>query len=82
MANRRLTIITPCRVSCVRFSPNAMNPVIVSAGWDKVVKVGNFDRLSRAPIEAFKTGLGAVEMQAPHKPLRSYGLHQHRGRFP
>jgi hypothetical protein len=29
------------RVSCVRFSPNAMNPVIVSAGWDKVVKVSN-----------------------------------------
>ena len=27
-------------VSCVRFSPNNMNPVIVSSGWDKVVKVG------------------------------------------
>ncbi|KAH8827937.1 guanine nucleotide binding protein beta subunit [Flagelloscypha sp. PMI_526] len=26
-------------VSCVRFSPNISNPVIVSAGWDKVVKV-------------------------------------------
>jgi len=26
-------------VSCVRFSPNPMNPVIVSCGWDKVVKV-------------------------------------------
>jgi len=26
-------------VSCVRFSPNPLNPVIVSAGWDKVVKV-------------------------------------------
>lgn len=29
-------------VSCVRFSPNPMNPVIVSAGWDKVVKVSLF----------------------------------------
>lgn len=29
-----------CRVSCVRFSPNPLNPVIVSSGWDKVVKVG------------------------------------------
>lgn len=29
------------RVSCVRFSPNAMNPVIVSCGWDKVVKVSS-----------------------------------------
>jgi guanine nucleotide-binding protein subunit beta-2-like 1 protein len=26
-------------VSCVRFSPNISTPVIVSAGWDKVVKV-------------------------------------------
>ncbi|KAG8908035.1 cross-pathway control WD-repeat protein cpc2 [Tulasnella sp. 403] len=26
-------------ISCVRFSPNSMNPVIVSCGWDKVVKV-------------------------------------------
>ena len=29
------------RVSCVRFSPNVSNPVIVSCGWDKVVKVSN-----------------------------------------
>ena len=28
-------------VSCVRFSPNPSNPVIVSAGWDKVVKVSS-----------------------------------------
>jgi guanine nucleotide-binding protein subunit beta-2-like 1 protein len=26
--------------SCVKFSPNPANPVIVSAGWDKLVKVG------------------------------------------
>jgi len=26
-------------VSCVQFSPNAANPIIVSAGWDRVVKV-------------------------------------------
>ncbi|KAI9297531.1 WD40 repeat-like protein [Neoconidiobolus thromboides FSU 785] len=26
-------------ISCVRFSPNPANPLIVSAGWDKVVKV-------------------------------------------
>lgn len=26
-------------VSCVRFSPNPSNPLIISAGWDKVVKV-------------------------------------------
>merc|ERR1712107_412921 len=28
-------------VSCVRFSPNNHNPIIVSAGWDKYVKVWN-----------------------------------------
>jgi guanine nucleotide-binding protein subunit beta-2-like 1 protein len=28
-------------VSCVRFSPNAEHPLIVSAGWDKMVKVWN-----------------------------------------
>ena len=27
-------------VSCVRFSPVTQNPIIVSAGWDKAVKVG------------------------------------------
>lgn len=26
-------------VSCVRFSPMTSNPIIVSAGWDKLVKV-------------------------------------------
>jgi len=26
-------------VSCVQFSPNASNPIIVSSGWDRVVKV-------------------------------------------
>jgi guanine nucleotide-binding protein subunit beta-2-like 1 protein len=28
-------------VSCVRFSPNTSNPIIVSAGWDRIVKVWN-----------------------------------------
>jgi guanine nucleotide-binding protein subunit beta-2-like 1 protein len=31
-------------VSCVRFSPNLQNPLIVSAGWDKVVKVWNLNQ--------------------------------------
>jgi guanine nucleotide-binding protein subunit beta-2-like 1 protein len=30
-------------VSCVRFSPNLITPLIVSAGWDKVVKVWNLN---------------------------------------
>lgn len=28
-------------VSCVRFSPNTQNPIIVSCGWDAMVKVWN-----------------------------------------
>merc|ERR1712113_224513 len=28
-------------VSCVRFSPNSQNPIIVSCGWDKLIKVWN-----------------------------------------
>lgn len=35
-------LTTRCRVSCVRFSPNPVNPVIVSCGWDKVVKVSSY----------------------------------------
>jgi WD40 repeat protein len=33
--------------SCVRFSPNQENPVIVSAGWDKTVKVYNLSNLKQ-----------------------------------
>jgi len=28
-------------ISCVRFSPNQKDPLIISAGWDKLVKVWN-----------------------------------------
>lgn len=28
-------------VSCVRFSPNNQNPIVVSAGWCKYIKVWN-----------------------------------------
>jgi guanine nucleotide-binding protein subunit beta-2-like 1 protein len=34
------------RVSCVRFSPNVANPVIVSCGWDKVVKVSKLSLIT------------------------------------
>jgi len=37
-------------VSCVRFSPNFQNPAIVSAGWDKVVKVWNLTLKPRANL--------------------------------
>jgi WD40 repeat protein len=38
-------------VSCVRFSPNPQNPVIVSAGWDKLVKVRS---ISNSPFRTQK----------------------------
>jgi len=40
----KYTITEDCHtewVSCVRFSPNLATPLIVSAGWDKLVKVWN-----------------------------------------
>lgn len=40
-------------VSCVRFSPNPQNPVIVSSGWDKLVKVS---RNSTCPIRDLPRG--------------------------
>lgn len=44
LAHCKYTIQDECHgdwVSCVRFSPSTQNPVIVSCGWDKVVKVWN-----------------------------------------
>ncbi|KAI8086039.1 guanine nucleotide-binding protein subunit beta-2-like 1 [Halteromyces radiatus] len=32
-------------VSCVRFSPNPANPLIISGGWDKLVKVWDLTKL-------------------------------------
>lgn len=34
----------------MRFSPNVMNPVIVSCGWDKVVKVRFFRTIPRTLV--------------------------------
>uniref|UniRef100_A0A914RTC1 Small ribosomal subunit protein RACK1 n=1 Tax=Parascaris equorum TaxID=6256 RepID=A0A914RTC1_PAREQ len=44
LAQCKYTIGDDCHtdwVSTVRFSPSSSNPVIVSAGWDKIVKVWN-----------------------------------------
>ena len=44
LAECKYTIQDDCHsewVSCVRFSPNQKNPLLVSAGWDKHVKVWN-----------------------------------------
>ena len=42
-------------VSCVRFSPNPQNPVIVSSGWDKLVKVRFGFSVSPAPEDTSET---------------------------
>merc|ERR1711920_1215031 len=34
-------------VSCVRFSPSLSNPLIVSCGWDRLVKVWNLNECKR-----------------------------------
>lgn len=47
-------------VSCVRFSPNPSNPVIVSAGWDKFVKVCPFHTLGWRPSPFSVTGCFAI----------------------
>jgi guanine nucleotide-binding protein subunit beta-2-like 1 protein len=43
-------------VSCVRFSPNPSNPVIVSAGWDKVVKVSIYNNVYMCPYQMMYFG--------------------------
>ena len=38
-------------VSCVRFSPNNQNPIIVSCGWDKYVKVSNAEITAKKQLK-------------------------------
>lgn len=72
---RYLNMKRVCRVSCVRFSPNVMNPVIVSVGWDKVVKVSFMtcsyialsSSFSNDVIKIFATS----EEHAPMRPFKS-----------
>ena len=47
-------------VSCVRFSPVTTNPIIVSAGWDKLVKVRMLPHAKASHIHA--PGLAAALM--------------------
>jgi guanine nucleotide-binding protein subunit beta-2-like 1 protein len=44
-------------VSCVRFSPSAKQPLIVSAGWDKLVKVWNLNNCKLRTNLAGHTGV-------------------------
>ena len=55
------------QVSCVRFSPSATSPLIVSCGWDKTVKVAD----TRAPP-------GPPESRAPRPAHRRFRLRRRR----
>ena len=63
-------------VSCVRFSPNQKDPLIVSAGWDKLVKVNflpaNF-LLSSPLLLSFKVwNLSNCKLRTNHHGHNSY----------
>ena len=50
-------------VSCVRFSPNSSNPIIVSAGWDKIVKVFLYFAILLSWLAVQKSVLTAIQLQ-------------------
>merc|ERR1711936_721793 len=53
-------------VSCVRFSPNNQNPIIVSCGWDKYVKVWN---LTNCKLKTTTLGTPAILTQLLCRPM-------------
>ncbi|KAH9993630.1 guanine nucleotide binding protein beta subunit [Russula vinacea] len=61
------------RVSCVRFSPNVMNPVIVSCGWDKVVKVWELSKFKLKTNHYGHTGYINTVSVSPDGSLAASG---------
>ncbi|CAH8385066.1 unnamed protein product [Eruca vesicaria subsp. sativa] len=70
-------------VSCIRFSPNTITPTIVSALWDKTVKVWN---LANCKLRYTLAGHGryvstvAVSPDGRLKPFRSHPMVPTKGR--
>ncbi|KAI9062937.1 guanine nucleotide binding protein beta subunit [Trametes sanguinea] len=60
-------------VSCVRFSPNVMNPVIVSCGWDKVVKVWELSKFKLKTNHYGHTGYINTVSVSPDGSLAASG---------
>jgi len=60
-------------VSCVRFSPSAKQPLIVSAGWDRLVKVWNLNNCKLRTNLAGHTGVLYTVTISPDGSLCSSG---------
>jgi len=60
-------------VSCVRFSPSAAAPVVVSAGWDKAVKVWNLTNCKLRTTLAGHTGYVNTVTVSPDGSLCASG---------
>jgi guanine nucleotide-binding protein subunit beta-2-like 1 protein len=60
-------------VSCVRFSPNPQTPIIVSAGWDKKVKVWNLNTMKLQSDLVGHTGFVSTVTVSPDGSLCASG---------
>ena len=60
-------------VSCVRFSPNNHNPVIVSSGWDKMVKVWSLQNFKLKTNHVGHKGYVNTLAMAPDGSLAASG---------
>ncbi|CAN8292711.1 unnamed protein product [Cochlearia groenlandica] len=60
-------------VSCVRFSPNTLQPTIVSASWDKTVKVWNLSNCKLRSTLAGHTGYVNTVAVSPDGSLCASG---------
>lgn len=71
----KYTISDDCTdwISCVRFSPDPMLPIIVSCGWDKVVKVWNLQNCRLKVSHYGHTGYLNVVAVSPDGSLCASG---------
>uniref|UniRef100_A0A7G3AHU1 Small ribosomal subunit protein RACK1 n=1 Tax=Lutzomyia longipalpis TaxID=7200 RepID=A0A7G3AHU1_LUTLO len=65
-------------VSCVRFSPNHANPIIVSSGWDRTVKVWNLANCKLKTTHTGHTGYLNTVTVSPDGSLCTSGGKDHK----